>query len=115
MEENGVEVRYHDKFVKWRDKLSDMRAEARIAKRIKQIEEKGHFGDQEFFGESVWEMRIRYGPGYRLYYTRQGEKVIILLCGGDKSSQTEDINLAKQLAKEAEIEWLGQIPKIRRR
>ena len=98
--ENGVEVRYHDKFVKWRDKLKDKMAKARIAKRIKQIEENGHFGDQEFFGAGVWEMRVRCGPGYRLYYTRQGDKIILLLCGGDKSTQTEDINLARQLAKE---------------
>ena len=98
--ENAVEVKYHDRFIRWRDKLSDMRAEARIARRIKQIEEKGHFGDQKFFGDDVWELRIDYGPGYRVYYTQRGGKVILLLCGGDKTTQADDIKLAKRLAKE---------------
>jgi putative addiction module killer protein len=93
-------VKSHDKYVKWRNKLKDVTAKARIARRIKQIEEKGYFGDQEYFGDDVWEMRVHCGPGYRLYYTRQGDKVVLLLCGGDKSTQADDIKLAKQLAKE---------------
>ena len=100
MPENAIEVRYHDKFVRWRDKLKDEIAKGHIARRIRQIEEKGHFGDQKFFGDGVWELRIDCGPGYRLYYTQQGTKIIVLLCGGNKSTQTADINLAKQLAKE---------------
>jgi putative addiction module killer protein len=98
--DNVIEVRYHDKFVRWRDKLKDETAIACIAKRIWRIEEKGHFGDRKFFGDGVWELRIDYGPGYRVYYTQRGGKVILLLCGGDKTTQADDIKLAKQLAKE---------------
>jgi len=98
--DNVFIVESHAKYVKWRNKLKDMAAKARIARRIKQIERKGHFGDQEYFGDDVWEMRICCGPGYRLYYMRRGDKVILLLCGGDKSTQTEDVKLAKRLAKE---------------
>jgi len=101
--ENVIEVRYHDKFVKWRDKLKDEIAKGCIAARIRRVKEKGHFGDQEFFGDGVWEMRIDCGPGYRLYYTRQGATVVLLLCGGDKSTQADDIKKAKILAEEAEI------------
>ena len=103
MSEDVIEVKYHDRFVKWRDKLKDRMAKLRITARLDLIREKGHFGDQEFFGGGVWEMRIGYGPGYRLYYTRQGAAVVLLLCGGDKSTQADDIKKARQLAKEAEI------------
>jgi putative addiction module killer protein len=100
MPDNVIEVRYHDKYLKWRDGLTDVRAKALINAREYRIEKDGFFGDQRLLGGGVWEIRVGYGPGYRLYYTRQGAAVILLLCGGDKSSQTEDINLAKQLAKE---------------
>jgi putative addiction module killer protein len=98
--DNVIEVRYHDKYLKWLDKLKDRMARLRIAARLKRIREKGFFGDQKFFGDDVWELRIDYGPGYRVYYTRQDGKVIVLLCGGDKSTQADDIKLARQLAKE---------------
>jgi putative addiction module killer protein len=98
--DNVIEVRYHDKYLKWQGKLKDGMAKLRIAARLKRIREKGFFGDQKFFGDGVWELRIDYGPGYRLYYTQQGASVILLLCGGDKSTQADDIKLARQLAKE---------------
>ncbi|MDR1826472.1 MAG: type II toxin-antitoxin system RelE/ParE family toxin, partial [Rickettsiales bacterium] len=60
----------------------------------------GNFGDAKPVGEGVSEMRIKYGPGYRLYYTVRGREVVILLCGGDKSGQRRDIEKAKKLCKE---------------
>jgi putative addiction module killer protein len=60
----------------------------------------GNFGDVKLLGDSVSEARIDYGPGYRVYFTRRGNTVVILLCGGDKTTQTADIKLAKRLAKE---------------
>lgn len=63
---------------------------------------KGHSGDFRWVGESVLEMRIHFGPGYRVYYTRRGAEVIILLAGGDKKSQAADIRLAIRLARELE-------------
>lgn len=71
----------------------------RIADRILRIAN-GNLGDVEPVGEGVSEARIHYGPGYRLYFIRRGEELIILLCGGDKSTQARDIRLAKQLAEE---------------
>ena len=62
--------------------------------------ELGNFGDVKPVGEGVSELRITYGPGYRLYFVQQGREVVILLCGGDKSSQRRDIAAAKQMAKE---------------
>ena len=67
--------------------------------RIRRME-LGNPGDVKPVGDGVSEMRIAYGPGYRVYFTRTGDTIVILLCGGDKSSQSRDIALAKQLAKE---------------
>ena len=100
MPDNVIEVRYHDKYLRWLDKLKDRMARLRIAARLKRIREKGFFGDHKFVGDDVWELRIGWGPGYRVYYTQQGGEIIVLLCGGDKSTQADDIKLAKQLAKE---------------
>lgn len=83
----------------WLGALSDERAKARIAKRIRSAEA-GNMGDCSPVGEGVSEMRIHYGPGYRLYYTRKGEVVYLLLVGGDKSSQPRDIKRAIAMAKE---------------
>lgn len=84
-----------DVFQEWFDGLRDRQAQARIQARVDRLE-RGLFGDAEPCGESVWELRIDWGPGYRVYYARSGEKVILLLCGGDKRKQQADIERAKE-------------------
>lgn len=83
-------------FDDWLDKLADMKAKARVLARI-QSAAHGNFGDCASVGDGVFEMRIHFGPGYRLYYTRRGEAVYLLLSGGDKSSQQRDIRHAKEI------------------
>lgn len=83
-----------DVFARWLDGLSDERAKARIAVRIISAE-KGNFGDCAPLGDGISEMRVHFGPGYRLYFTRQGKVVYLLLCGGDKSTQKRDIKRAQ--------------------
>ena len=86
-------------FLRWLKGLRDKRAQARIIVRIDRIEE-GNFGDHRTVGKGVSEMRIPVGKGYRVYYTIRKMKVVILLCGGAKSSQTRDIRRAHQMAGE---------------
>lgn len=86
-------------FDRWLTHLRDRRAKARIEARIRRMS-LGNPGDVKALGGGVVEMRIDYGPGYRVYYTQRGTRVILLLCGGDKSTQTQDIALAKRLAQE---------------
>lgn len=93
---NMIEVRRTDTFDKWFKALRDDRALARIARRIDRLAE-GHAGDVKSVGDGVSEMRIDVGPEYRVYFTRRGEVIFILLCGGDKSSQDRDIRTAKAL------------------
>ena len=81
--------------------LRDRRAKARIQARIDRLE-LGHFGDVTPVGEGVSELRIFYGPGYRVYFVQRGPVVVILLSGGDKSTQDSDIVKAKELAKKLE-------------
>jgi len=100
LENYAIDVEAHARYVKWRDKLKDERAKARIAARLVQIRKYGNFGACKYIGDGVSELIIDYGPGYRVYYTRVGDKVILLICGGDKSTQVADIILAKKLAKE---------------
>lgn len=88
-------------FAKWLSSLRDMRAKARIVARVRQAE-RGNVGDTKSVGGSVSEMRIDIGPGYRLYYTRRGEVLIILLVGGDKSTQEKDIKRAQAMLQELE-------------
>jgi putative addiction module killer protein len=95
------EVQQTKTFEAWIDGLKDMRAVARIEMRLRRLS-LGLLGDAKSLGDGVSEMRINYGPGYRLYFTRRGERVVILLCGGDKKRQSDDIACAKQLAKEAD-------------
>lgn len=90
-----------DVFANWLSGLKDTAGRARILVRIRSAEA-GNFGDCESVGEGVSEMRIHTGPGYRVYFTRRGETVYLLLAGGDKSSQKRDIVLAKKLARELE-------------
>ncbi len=85
-------------FDKWLSKLKDFRGKARIIERIRSAE-RGNFGDCKAVGQGVSEMRIRFGPGYRVYFTRVGDVVYVLLCGGTKRKQQRDIDKAKELAK----------------
>lgn len=86
-------------FRKWHRKLKDGRAKALIAMRLQRLTS-GNPGDAEPVGDGVSELRIHYGPGYRVYYKQRGELVILLLCGGDKGTQERDIRTAKQIAAE---------------
>ena len=96
-----IEVRRTGAFIDWLVALRDIPARARIAKRIDRIA-LGNFGDAKSVGEGVSELRFTFGPGYRVYYMRRGDIVVILLCGGDKGSQEQDIERAKAIAKEIE-------------
>ena len=93
-----IEIRKTEIFTKWIDGLRDLRARARILVRIERLAE-GNPGDVRPVGEGVSEMRIDYGPGYRVYYKKQGSKLVILLAGGYKRSQSRDIKNALNLAK----------------
>ena len=93
-----IEVRRTEAFTSWLDALHDERAKARIASRIRMMA-LGNFGDHKAAGgHGVQELRIDYGPGYRVYYIRHGKLLVILLCGGDKSTQRKDISAALKLA-----------------
>lgn len=96
-----IEVRQTSQFSTWLVGLRDQRARARMLKRLDRARD-GNLGDVAPVGGGVSEMRIFYGPGYRLYFVQRGEKLILLLCGGDKSSQASDIAVAKALAEEIE-------------
>ena len=82
-------------FERWLEALRDRQGRARIRKRLDRIE-LGNLGDVKPVGEGVLEFRIDYGPGYRVYFAQVGSSIILLLCGGDKSTQTQDISRAKQ-------------------
>ena len=92
-------VRRTEIFIDWLNGLKDRRAAARIAARILRLED-GNLGDVKPVGEGVSEMRIDYGPGYRVYFVQTGRTVILLLCGGDKRKQAREIANAKKLARE---------------
>ena len=91
-----------DTFNDWLDNLRDRQARQKIATRIRLIETEGYFGDHKSVGDGVSELRIHAGAGYRVSYTQRGGRLIILLAGGDKDSQTRDIARAKQTLKELE-------------
>jgi putative addiction module killer protein len=86
-------------FDAWLSRLADQKAKARVLARLRSAM-LGNFGDCESVGEGVLEMRIHFGPGYRVYFTRMGTTVYVLLTGGDKSSQKQDIARAKSMARE---------------
>lgn len=88
-----------DVFDAWLDGLDDARAVARIITRIDRIEA-GNFGDHKSVGQGVWELRIDYGPGYRVYYAMCAQQVVLLLCGGDKRRQSADILRAIEFWKD---------------
>ncbi|TKS61224.1 MAG: addiction module antitoxin RelB [Nitrospira sp.] len=92
------EVRKTETFSHWMDGLRDTRARARIQVRIERLATE-NAGDVRPVGEGVSEMRIDYGPGYRVYYTKHGRDVVILLAGGDKRTQATDIKTALRLAR----------------
>lgn len=94
-----IELKQTAIFAKWESRLRDRRARTIIASRLMRLAE-GLPGDVEPIGEGVSELRIHYGPGYRVYFQQRGNLLIVLLCGGDKGSQARDIAAAKRLAKE---------------
>lgn len=93
-----IEVRQTTRFATWLQGLRDDRARARILKRLDRAAQ-GNLGDVAPVGGGVSEMRIFYGPAYRLYFVQRGSELIVLLCGGDKSTQAADIEEAKAMAK----------------
>ena len=93
-----IELKQTETFRKWWTRLRDKRALGLILGRLDRLAY-GHGGDAEPVGDGVIELRIHFGPGYRVYYQRRGNTLIVLLCGGDKSSQAQDIRRAKRLAE----------------
>ena len=92
-----IEIRKTEKYAQWLDGLRDINARARIQIRLERLVA-GNAGDVKPVGEGVSELRIDYGPGYRVYFTKRGHELVILLAGGDKSTQTTDIKTALRLA-----------------
>lgn len=92
-----IEIRKTEKYAQWLDGLGDINARARIQIRIECLAA-GNAGDVKPVGEGVSELRIDYGPGYRVYFTKRGHELVILLAGGDKSTQATDIKTALRLA-----------------
>lgn len=86
-------------FDRWFESLRDRQAARRIQARIDRAED-GHLGDHRSVGKGVFEMRVHHGPGYRVYFTRRGLEIVILLAGGDKASQSRDIEIAQELARQ---------------
>lgn len=95
-----IEIKQTATYLAWERRLKDQLAKAAIAARVFRLAN-GLAGDVSPVGQGVSELRIHYGPGYRVYFQQRGNEIVILLCGGDKSSQSRDIETAKRLA----IEW----------
>lgn len=94
----SLEILKTSTFDHWLTGLKDRRAKVKINARLLVIQE-GGMSDAKSLGRGLWETRIHYGPGYRLYYVWRGQRVIVLLCGGDKSSQGRDIKKAREVAR----------------
>ena len=100
-----IEVRHYisrtgkDVFDDWLSQVADARAQAKIASRINRLAA-GNFGDCKPLGQGLWEMRIDWGPGYRVYYAMVGAVCVLLLCGGDKRKQSADIDRASRFLKD---------------
>ncbi|MGX1322692.1 putative addiction module killer protein [Bradyrhizobium sp. USDA 377] len=94
-------IRETEQFSSWLNKLRDAFAKAKILIRIERLA-KGNAGDVKPVGEGISELRIHHGAGYRVYFAQRGERLILLLCGGDKDSQDKDIENAKKIASELE-------------
>src|ERR1700749_3683133 len=97
----ALKVRQTTEFVEWLSHLRDRQGRARIVERIQRLEG-GNPGDTRSVGSGVFEMKIDAGPGYRVYYIQRGQVLVVLLCGGDKSTQQRDIPRAKMLAAQWE-------------
>lgn len=95
-------VELTEEFQNWLDVLRDRRAQLRISARLRTVEA-GSLGDWKPVGNAVSEMRVDVGAGYRLYFTRRGRRIIVMLAGGDKSSQTRDIERAHRMARALEL------------
>jgi putative addiction module killer protein len=93
-----IEVRQTADFTDWLRRLKDAEAVAQIVARLRRMEQ-GNPGDSKSIGKGVMEMRIAHGPGYRVYYVHRGMEIVILLCGGDKRRQRQDIKRAQALAE----------------
>lgn len=98
----GFSLEQSDDFVRWLKKLRDRDGRLRILKRLRRLSD-GQFGDCQPVGEGVHELRMFFGPGYRVYFAQRGDTVILLLAGGDKDSQAGDIARAKALVKEFDL------------
>jgi len=94
-----MEFKQTESFQKWRTRLKDERIRALVASRLDRLAF-GNAGDVKPVGQGISELRIDYGPGYRIYFHQQGNTIVILLCGGDKSTQAKDIKTAKRLLEE---------------
>jgi putative addiction module killer protein len=94
-----IEIKQTETFRKWRSQLKEEQVRGLIASRLDRLGF-GHAGDVEHVGQGISELRIHYGPGYRIYFHKHGNSIIVLLCGGDKSTQAKDIKTAKRLATE---------------
>jgi len=97
-----IEVETTEDFDRWFSRLRDKRAQARVAARVRRLAFGLFGGDVKPVGEGVSELKVDYGPGYRVYFIRRGERLIVVLAGGDKTTQGRDIGLAKQIASELE-------------
>jgi len=93
-----IEIRQTDRYARWFEKLRDRQARARILVRVRRLS-LGNPGDVASVGDGVYEMRIDYGPGYRVYFKRHGMAFVVLLVGGNKRTQKRDIETAKELAR----------------
>lgn len=93
-----LEIRKTESYSHWIDNLRDLQARARVQVRIERLAA-GNSGDVKAVGDGVSELRIDYGPGYRVYFTKRGREVVILLAGGDKTTQSADIKNALRLAR----------------
>jgi putative addiction module killer protein len=93
-----IEIRQTERYSKWFKSLHDRQARARINTRIRRLS-MGNLGDVKPVGEGLSELRINYGPGYRVYFIQRGQTLVILLAGGEKNTQTRDIKIALELAR----------------
>lgn len=94
-----IEIKQTETFKKWRMRLKDERVRGLLASRMDRLAF-GHAGDVKSVGQGISELRIHYGAGYRVYFQKRGNRIIVLLCGGGKNTQEKDIKAAKRLSEE---------------